>query len=144
MLAAVGVMEMMNEESTGVACAESAGEMDVLQVLVGAATELSKGAIGSSNQDETVHRRGNRVKRGEMHNGTGASKKAVEKTDTSAKSQQKEIERKKPIQQNSPPPAAAEKEDHVHLSVREKSKAITPQEGEEAERKKKVRVTAQI
>jgi hypothetical protein len=143
MLAAEGVMEMMNEESTGVACAESAGEMDVLQVLVGAATELSKSAIGSSNQGENVHRRGKRVKKGEMHNGTGASKKAVDKTDTSAESQQNKSERKKPIKQNSPPPAAAEKEDHLHLSVRERSKALTPQEDEDAERKKKVRVTEQ-
>ncbi len=137
-------MEMMNEESTGVTCAESAGEMDVLQVLVGAATELSKSAIGGSSRGENVHRRGNRVKKGEMHNGTRASKKAVDKTDTGAsvESQQKKSENKKPMKQNSPPPAA-KKEDHVHLSVREKRKAITPQEEEEAERKKKVRVTAQ-
>ena len=135
-------MEMMNEESTGITCAESAGEMDVLQVLVGAATELSKSAIGGSSRGENVHRRGNRVKKGEMHNGTRASKKAADKRDTSVESQQKKSENKKPMKQNSPPPAA-KKEDHVHLSVREKSKAITPQEEEEAERKKKVRVTAQ-
>jgi len=140
MLAAEGVIEMMKEESTG--GAESAGEMDVLKVLAGAATELSKSVIGGSNLLVVKTRRGKRIKKSDMHNGTGASKKAADKTDTSVESQQKKSENKKPMKQNSPPPAA-EKEDHVHLSVREKSKAVTPQEEEEAERKKKVRVIAQ-